>query len=273
MNSPLHKTLTSADNIRLNVTAHQSTSPEKPAILFCSGYTSDTTGTKATRILDFAQKTNTTAILFDYRAHGQSQGSMETATIGDWINDTITVFDDAQKNIAPQAPWIIAGSSMGGWIALHILKRYSQNIGGNIAGVMLIAPAPDFPEKLLLPDFPPIEQKKIQQGEIGKWCDPDKTPEQGYILSQTFLEESRKHHLLDKPKTTIPCPVPIRMLAGMKDDIVPFAHMMETLQLLDSPDALALVDPQGDHMLSDENNLVRIEHTLSELIDLHTQKP
>ncbi len=268
MNSPLHKTLTTADNIRLEVTAHQSTSPAKPAILFCSGYTSDRTGTKATRILNFAQKTNTTAILFDYRAHGQSQGSMETATIGDWINDTITVFKDAQENIAPQAPWIVVGSSMGGWIALHILKQYPQNI----AGVMLIAPAPDFPEKLLLPDFPPREQQKIQQGEIGKWCEPDKTPEQGYILSHTFLEEARQHHLLDKPKTTIPCPMPIRMLAGMKDEIVPFAHMMETLQLLDSPDALALVDPEGDHMLSDETNLLRIEHTLVELIDLHTQK-
>ena len=62
------------------------------------------------------------------------------------------------------------------------------------------------------------------------------------------------------------------MLAGMKDETVPLAHMMETLQLLESPDALALVDPQGDHMLSDENNLVRIERTLSELIELHTQK-
>ena len=161
---------------------------------------------------------------------------------------------------------------MGGWIALHILKRYQQNIAKNIVGLLLIAPALDFPEKLLLIEFPEEEQQKIQQGQIGRWCEPDRTPEQGYILSKTFLEESRKHHLLDEPKTTIPCPAPVRMIAGMQDDIVPFSHMMETFQLLESPDALALIDQQGDHMLSDEKNLVRIENTLLELIELHTQK-
>ena len=268
MTSPLRQTLTSADNIRLAVTAHQSDSAEKPAILFCSGYTSDTTGTKATRILNFAQKTDTTTILFDYRAHGQSQGSMETATIGDWISDTISVFKYAQKKIARQKSWIIAGSSMGGWMALHLLKRYPQLV----AGLLLIAPAPDFPQKLLLPDFPKEEQLKIQQGQIGRWYDPEKTPEQGYILSQNFLAESRKHHMLDEPKQTIPCPAPARMIAGMKDEVVPLPHMLETLQLLDSPDALALIDPLGDHMLSDEKNLARIEQTLNELIELHRQK-
>ena len=264
---PQHHSLTTEDNLRLAVTSCQSTEASKPAILFCSGYTSDTTGTKATRILNFAQKTNTTTVLFDYRAHGQSQGSMETATIGDWISDTMTVFKYAQKTLAPRQRWIVAGSSMGGWMALHILKRYSQHV----AGMLLIAPAPDFPQKLLLPDFPLPERQKIQQGDIGRWYDPEKTPEQGYTLSETFLAESRKHHLLDDPKETIPCPAPVRMLAGMKDEVVPLAHMLETLQLLDSPDALALVDPQGDHMLSDETNLARIEDILQELVSLRTQ--
>ena len=243
-------------------------------IFFCCGYTSDLTGTKASRLFTIAQQKNVAAVLFDYRGHGKSDGKIEDATIGQWIEDSLTVLDHACSKIVSR--WLVIGSSMGGWIALHILKARRKNV----AALLLIAPALDFPEKLLLPSFPKKEQKKIQEGGQGKWCEEGKTPEQGYILTKKFLSEARKHHLLDKtekiPAEKILCPVPLRMIAGLNDDIVPFAHMIECFKIIepedDSADALAIVVQKGDHMLSREQDLDLIEKTTLELLEAAKNK-
>ncbi len=257
-------TIKTNDNFSLAVRARkkskQNNEKQNIGIFFCCGYTSDLTGTKATRLFNIAEQKNIPAMLFDYRGHGKSDGTIEKATIGQWIDDSLAVFDHACSEIAPR--WIVIGSSMGGWIALHILKARRKNV----AAILLIAPALDFPEKLLLPSFPKSEQKKIQEGGSGKWCQEGKTPEQGYILTKKFLTEARKHHLLDKPKK-IACHVAVRMIAGLNDDVVPFLHMIECFKIIKAENALAIVVQQGDHMLSREQDLILIEKTTLELLD------
>ncbi len=247
------------DNISLAVRARQK-GQENIGIFFCCGYTSDLTGTKATRLFSLAEQKNIAATLFDYRGHGKSGGKIEEATIGQWIEDSLVVFDHACSKVA--ARWIVVGSSMGAWIASHILKAR----GKNVAAMMLIAPALDFPEKLLLPSFPKKEQKKIMDGGCGKWCQEGKTPEQGYILTKKFITEARKHHLLDKAKK-IPCQVPVRVIAALNDQVVPFNHVLECFQVIEAEDALAIVVQQGDHRLSREQDLRLIEKTALELLD------
>lgn len=244
-------------HIELAVRARKG-SNDSLGLMFCSGYTSDMTGAKASRIFQFAQKKNLSAMLFDYRAHGKSGGEFDKSTIGDWISDAITVFEHALQNI--EKKWVLVGSSMGAWIAAHILKKYHDNI----AALLLIAPAFDFPKKLLLPSFPKKEQQKIQRGEVGVWFEQGKTPENGYLLTQKMLDEAENHQLLDNNEKII-CKSPIRVFAGLNDDVVPVQHILDCFKSIQAEDALAIFIQQGDHSLSREQDLRLLDKTLEEL--------
>ena len=78
-------------------------------------------------------------VRFDYSGHGGSDGAFEDGRIGRW-------FAEAQAVIAAEAgpEFVVVGSSMGGWMALLLAREHLAGL----KGAVLIAPAPDFTEKL-----------------------------------------------------------------------------------------------------------------------------
>jgi len=79
---------------------------------------------------------------FDYGGHGKSSGRFADGTIGDWYRDALAILDTVC-----QGPQIVVGSSMGAWMALMLARDRPDRV----AGLILIAPAPDFPQRLMLP--------------------------------------------------------------------------------------------------------------------------
>ena len=55
-----------------------------PAVLFCGGYTSDMTGTKALALEHWCRGQGRGFVRFDYGGHGQSTGRFEDGTIASW---------------------------------------------------------------------------------------------------------------------------------------------------------------------------------------------
>ena len=53
-----------------------------PGVIFCGGFMSDMTGTKATALEAACAKAGRSYTRFDYRGHGQSSGRFEDGTIG-----------------------------------------------------------------------------------------------------------------------------------------------------------------------------------------------
>src|SRR5512145_640163 len=110
-----------------------------PALLWLSGFLSDMKSTKATAVADWAAEQGLAMMRFDYSGHGLSGGDLLHASIGDWLEESIAVWE-----LINEGPRIVIGSSMGGWIALllarHLVRaRRSQEL----AGLVLIAPAFD----------------------------------------------------------------------------------------------------------------------------------
>ena len=69
--------------------------------------------TKAAAVAEWAAAEGLAMMRFDYSGHGLSGGDLLDATIGDWLEESIAVWE-----LMGEGPRIVIGSSMGGWIAL-----------------------------------------------------------------------------------------------------------------------------------------------------------
>ena len=60
---------------------------------------------------------------FDYSGHGESEGAFTDGTIGRWLADSLAVFDACCRG-----PQILIGSSMGGWLALLLVRELKRRL-------------------------------------------------------------------------------------------------------------------------------------------------
>ena len=92
----------------------------KVSIIFLSGYKSDMLGTKATFLDTLSKKIGYEYLRFDYSGHGSSEGKIEKQLLSDWVNEAYLLIKKKLNH-----PVIIVGSSLGGWIAFILLKKFS----------------------------------------------------------------------------------------------------------------------------------------------------
>src|SRR6202162_1220925 len=121
-----------------------------PGLFWLGGFHSDMQGTKAIALDAWAAEHGRACVRLDYSGHGESGGAFIDGTIGRWLEESVAVFE--QFCAGPQ---IVIGSSMGGWMALllarEIAKRHASRV--SLAGLVLIAPTPDFTEELMWKGF------------------------------------------------------------------------------------------------------------------------
>jgi pimeloyl-ACP methyl ester carboxylesterase len=230
-----------------------------PGLFWLGGFKSDMRGTKAEALADFAQRSRRAYVRFDYSGHGESNGRFKDGTVSRWLEEAMAVFDAHARGAQ-----IVIGSSMGGWIALLLARSLAQrpNPSARLAGLVLIAPAPDFTEELMWAQFSPEAKREIE--EKGSWLRPSAYGEDPYPITRALIEDGRKHLLLDKP-IEVGCPV--RILQGVKDPDVPYAHAMKLAACLAQDDVVLTLVKDGDHRLSRPEDLERLIRTITELAD------
>ena len=217
-------------------------------------------GNKATRLHDFALRAGVQYTRFDYQGHGASSGRFRDGTIGTWLADALAVLD--RVTVGPQ---VIVGSSMGGWMAMLLARARPEKV----AGLLLIAPAPDFAEKLMLPAMPEEAREALYRD--GVWDRPSEYADEDYPITLTLIEESRSHNLLDGD--ALPFDGPVRILHGAADEVVPLAHVLRIPDAIRSDDVVTEVIKGGDHRLSTEADLQRMEDRLEELLGAVARRP
>ena len=116
--------------------AYQHRPGRGPTILFLPGYASDMTGSKASALADWAARTGRGCLRFDYGGCGQSSGAFEAQSFRDWLGDALHMID----HVVPEGPFLLVGSSMGGWLMLHLAIARAHRV----AALVGIAAAPDF---------------------------------------------------------------------------------------------------------------------------------
>lgn len=227
-----------------------------PTLLWLSGYRSDMLGSKAVAVDEFAARHGLACIRFDYSGHGESGGAFVRGTISRWLAETCAVIDRIQPE-----ELLVIGSSMGGWIALRLAQELKRReTAAALAGMVLIAPAPDFTSELIEPALTPVERQSLT--ERGFFEEPSEYSSEPNIFTRALIEDGRDNRVLQGIITT-GCPVHI--LQGMQDPDVPYTHALRLLDHLPADDTVLTLIRDGDHRLSRPQDLERMLGAIADL--------
>ena len=227
-----------------------------PGLFWLGGFKSDMQGTKAIALDAWAGEQNRACVRFDYSGHGESGGDFIDGTIGRWLEESVAVFERFCAG-----PQVVIGSSMGGWMGLLLARELArrQATRASLAGLVLIAPAPDFTEELMWKGFSPEVRQEIETR--GVWLRPSEYGEP-YPITRNLIEEGRKHLLLG---SAIEVGCPVRILQGAQDPDVPWRHAFALAHRLPADDVVLTVIQDGDHRLSRPQDIARIIAAVAEI--------
>jgi pimeloyl-ACP methyl ester carboxylesterase len=227
-----------------------------PGLFWLGGFHSDMQGTKAIALDAWAAEHHRACVRFDYSGHGESGGDFIEGTIGRWLEESVAVFE--QFCAGPQ---VVIGSSMGGWMALLLAREIANRAEcrASLAGLVLIAPAPDFTEQLIWNGFSPEIQQEIQTK--GVWLRPSQYGDP-HPITRALIEEGRNHLVLG---SAIKVGCPVRILQGAQDPDVPWRHAFALTQRLPSDDVVLTMIQDGDHRLSRPQDIARIIAAVAEI--------
>ncbi|XP_007469213.1 PREDICTED: mycophenolic acid acyl-glucuronide esterase, mitochondrial [Lipotes vexillifer] len=226
---------------------------KSPGIIFIPGYMSNMNGTKALAIEEFCKSLGHAYIRFDYSGVGNSDGNLEECTVGKWRKDVLSIIDDLAEG-----PQILVGSSLGGWLMLHAAIARPQKV------VALIGVATAVDGLVTQFNQLPVEAKKEIEMK-GVWSMPSKYSEEGiYRIQYSVIKEAEHHCLLHSP---IPVNCPIRLLHGMKDDIVPWHTSMQVADRVVSTDVDVILRKNSDHRMKEKADIQLLVYTIDDLID------
>lgn len=241
-------TIAAADGTRL---AYRRLAGNGPGIMFLGGFKSDMTGTKAEALSAWCQEQRQAFCRFDYMGHGASGGAFTDGTIGRWAADAATVLDNLTSG-----PQLLVGSSMGGWIAALLARAQPERVHAMVG----IAPAPDFTDELMWPQFTPAIRATIARE--GVWIQPSAYSE-GYPITRALIEDGKRQSVLGGP---LPFRFPVRILQGMRDTEVPWKHALRFMEAIEGDDVRLTLVKDGDHRLSRPQDLALLTSTVSRLL-------
>ena len=204
-----------------------------PTIVFLPGYASDMEGTKALALDGFADQCGMAMLRLDYSGTGSSGGRFEDGTLALWLEETLAAID-----ILTEGPLIIVGSSMGGWLALHLTLLRPERV----IALVGIAGAADFTD----------------------WGFADAADAKRQGLTAVFYESGQQLRLLDQ-EIAIDCPV--RLLHGERDEEVPLDVAFRTMRALRSADVQMNILKGGGHRLSAPHEIDAILRTVGEFLE------
>ncbi|WP_455269408.1 alpha/beta hydrolase [Rhizobium herbae] len=220
-----------------------------PTLVWLGGYRSDMTGTKAVELERHAAAAGTACIRFDYSGHGASGGAFTDGTISRWLEESLAVIDHLQPERI-----VLVGSSMGCWVALRLIAELRARGGGaKIAGLVLIAPAPDFTSDLIEPNLSDVERASL--AERGYFEEPTPYGPDPNIYTARLIEDGRQNRVMTG---IIETGCPVHILQGMQDPDVPYGHALKLMEHLPSDDVVMTLIRDGDHRLSRPEDIQRI---------------
>lgn len=218
--------------------------PGRAGVVWLGGFHSDMLGEKASVLHAKCAEAGRPFVRFDYLGHGESSGAFADGTIGRWRSDALAVLDRLTTG-----PVVLVGSSMGGWMALLVALARPERV----KGLVLLAPAPDFTDKLMWASFDESHRRQIM--EEGFWTRPSDYDPAGYPITRDLIVEGREWNVLDGE---IGIDVPVRILQGGLDTDVPWTHSLDLADKLLSKDVVWSLVKDGDHRLSRPQDIERM---------------
>jgi pimeloyl-ACP methyl ester carboxylesterase len=220
-----------------------------PALLFLPGYASDMDGSKALALDDFAARRGHALVRFDYSGTGHSGGCFQEGTLDRWLAEAELMLDQLLDG-----PVILVGSSMGGWIALHLTLRRPERVEALVG----VAAAPDFTEW----GFTEDDKSEIERS--GKLERPNPYGGDSQLTTRAFWASGQALRLLER-EIAVDCPV--RLIHGDADQDVPLGVAFRTVERLRSADVQLNILKGGGHRLSEPHEIEAILRTVAALLE------
>jgi pimeloyl-ACP methyl ester carboxylesterase len=213
--------------------AYRLRSGSSPNLVFLPGYASDMEGAKALALDAFAERRGLAILRLDYSGTGSSVGKFEEGTLDAWLDEALAAIDQLTSG-----PLIVIGSSMGGWLALHIALRRSDRVSALVG----IAAAPDFTN----------------------WGFSNAATAEEQGIARGFWESGQRMLLLENQ---IAIDAPVRLIHGELDQDVPVGIAHRTLAALRSGDVQLTIIKGGGHRLSEPHEIDAILRTVASLLE------
>ena len=222
------------------------------AIVFFHGFMSDMIGAKPSAIQRFCNKNNLNFLKFEYSGHGKSSGKFTRGNISKWTNEAKELINSKLKN---NKKLIFIGSSMGSWIALNLFSFFQNKIKGFIG----IGSAPEFLDNLMWKKF----DKKIKKIILNKKIYNVQHGDFIYPITKQLIFDGRKNKVLNKK---INLKIPIILLHGGEDDVVPINFSRKILNLFKKSKKKLIIIKNGNHSLSRKSDLKKICYELKHML-------
>jgi pimeloyl-ACP methyl ester carboxylesterase len=272
-----------ADARRIAYLQEPATRPGKPGLVWLCGLKSEMASTKATAVADWARSQGLASLRFDYSGHGQSDGRFEDGTVSRWLEETEAVF--RRLTLGPQ---VLVGSSMGGYLALLLLRKLLAQerqsavgrgapgqaaamtadprppIAGEaarIAALVLIAPAWDMTE-LMWQRLPASARREIEDN--GVFLRPSRYGDGPYPITRALIEDGRRHRIASAP---LDPGRPVHIIHGLQDPDVPWEHTLDLVAHLAGDWARVEAVPDGEHRLSRPQDIALLLDTIAGLVE------
>lgn len=224
-----------------------------PVLVFLPGYMSDMAGGKATALFDWASAQGRSVLLLDYSGCGQSGGAFADGSLSRWRDEVLALIAAQYTNDRA----VLIGSSMGGWLMLLAALELERQMPGRLAGLVGIAPAPDFTDW----GFDDAQKADLAAGRIvleDNPYGPEPTP-----THPLFWADGEAQNLLGG-EIALDCPA--RLIHGQRDDVVPWQISIKLAECLRSADVQVTLIKGGDHRLSRDEDIafiLRVVETLA----------
>ncbi len=231
----------------------------KPGLIWLCGLKSEMTSTKAAALAQWASEHGLACMRFDYSGHGQSEGRFEDGTVSRWLEEARAVFEKLT-----QGPQILVGSSMGGYMALLLLRALMAEAPGQAARVkalVLIAPAWDISE-LMWANLPTSARREIE--ERGVFLRPSRYGDEPYPITRALIEDGRNHLIGTAPFDP---GRPVHILHGLLDPDVPWEHTLDLVAHLSGDWTRVAAVPDGEHRLSRPEDIALLLDVVGGLVE------
>ncbi|MCY4393784.1 MAG: alpha/beta fold hydrolase [Rhodospirillaceae bacterium] len=225
-----------------------------PAVVFLPGFRSDMEGGKALALEARCRAGGRSFLRFDYTGHGLSSGNFEDGTIGQWADDAVFAIEALTSG-----PLVLVGSSMGGWIMMLVARALPDRV----AGLVGIAPAPDFTEDLTMANASAAMREALERD--GVWYEPSDYSDEPTPITRALIEDGRQRLVLREP---FPFAGPVQIVQGMADPDVPWRHALKVAEAFADADVEITLVRSGDHRLSEPHDLERLVRTTEDVCRL-----
>ncbi|MDX1916753.1 MAG: alpha/beta hydrolase [Rickettsiaceae bacterium] len=246
------KTLRTYNNQTLSY-KQQYFNKDSTTILYVHGLMSDMHGFKSSALMEYCTKKQINFIAFDNLGHGQSSGNYLECNITTWRDGLIAIIKELNLKKC-----ILVGSSMGGWISLLVAQMNMPEI----EGLLLIAPGPDFTEKILDSLSPEIKFAMIEQSFV-------LNINNRYQINYQLLADGKHHLLLNQDSIKIN--VPVILMHGMEDTQIDYMVSYKLSQIIESPYLCAKISKYSTHRMGKIEDVALMLNSIDEIMSFNQQ--